>query len=342
MRWAEGGGHNCQPWSRIGKNKGWLHPATLTCFTWFYSCRYFEPDSVYTENASSFDEAIVIEIMAAERIDAPRSLYCITEVEPDESSAPYDHKSTKFGPPNIGLWTNRLRLYGEFQKSDRIQSLCNGLEFEDFFYAPVCRTGDALLVATPEVIKYELQERLLTARLERPSLVGVDMGGGSLTDMEAFEVQALCPGDYSRLEGWDIQAYKKGLYQRDRQTGHRVWNQPMMIANVSQEIKYWGSLSATVFPAVLPTGMYYDLVRRRAVTVCELWLAHGWPHPDVYAVRDFWDYFPCPELVSMSSASSPKLTLGAQKDLIGQGMHLGQMSLWFCQSAVNTKLKLSV
>ena len=57
-------------------------------------------------------------------------------------------------------------------------------------------------------------------------------------------------------------------------------------------------------PALLPRGIYFDLVRERQLAVCEEWLCHVFPHPCIPDVADVAaKHFPTAELVGFPGPS---------------------------------------
>ncbi len=88
-------------------------------------------------------------------------------------------------------------------------------------------------------------------------------------------------------------------------------------------------------PALLPRSIYFDLVRWRLICTLEEWLIHGYPHPDVPELADIArERFPCVALVQKDS--STRLALKDQRKLLGNGMHVAQVGIFFLHSLGST------
>ena len=279
---------------------------------------------MYQENAISFDQAIFKEILCSERpATAPRSVFIRPDEDAMDASPPYLHNSCIFSSSDLGTWNKRGRLYAAYHMGGgRVQVLQNDCRFEDHFKRPM-NTGAGYLVADEAMVKFELGQRLEAARVRR----------AAFDDSFKPEEAALSNGDFGRLEGWRLKAHKARL--RD-ESG--VWVVPMALGNVSQNDSYWGRLATVLFPSVLPRAVYYDFVRDRAITISEVWLSMGWPHPDYASLGEDTAFFPYPSLVSMTSQN--RLSLNAQRALLGNGMHLAAIGSWYFYQHRTTRVNV--
>ena len=130
-------------------------------------------------------------------------------------------------------------------------------------------------------------------------------------------MNSLSEGDFNRLEEWEFQARQR--HHCSVREGVQEWASEIMVANVAQNASYWGQLATTFFPSVMPRALYWEMIRRRVVCALELWLINGWPHPDVEEAADLFEFLPFPQLVSRTSASSERLNVNEQKQLLGKG-----------------------
>ena len=71
--WVSMGGSPCDPWSAVGQNARWLHPATLPCLVWAYSDSYYEVDVFTSENTHKLDGPVLERVFDshAERTVSP-------------------------------------------------------------------------------------------------------------------------------------------------------------------------------------------------------------------------------------------------------------------------------
>jgi hypothetical protein len=257
-----------------------------------------------------------------EDTDSPRSLYSA----PNSSAVArfYTHKSLIFSPIDIGLAASRTRLYGFYDLSPEESHADPELFKSVFFQAPMIH-GSAYFSAGADVIASELQERMRANR-----------NACSTASCDHAEIASLNLGDSIRLEAWILAAEKRQFFVREGGsvlTGSRTWPSTtlMCVANISHNFEFYKTFGQLNMPSLLPRSVYYDLVRDRSLCVAEEWVAHGFPHPEIAEVADLAARFPCKHLLNKFDAGGvpqPSLDLPQQRKLLGNGMHLGQVSLW--------------
>ena len=344
--WVECGGNSCDPWSMAGDRAGWLHAATLAAFTWAYSGKFFRPDSILQENSSNFDEAVFMQILCTEQVrNQPLSVFLDDADTASDSESElevvlanrrgqqgrhlqlrYYHESETFNLIQLGLRVSRLRLYAAYHWEPRVARIALAIDWQGFYLSKSCARPDIYFCADDETIAFEQRARASAMRC-------VDqLGDNDLVDIETL---TLTNGDFERLLGWDLQSRRSGLYEVV--DGLKIWNVQMAIANVGQRSEYWGKIPTMHLPALLPRCVFFDLVRRRQISVTELWVAQGYPHPDVPELAHLAHHFPSPHLVSRKS--SRRFDLTAQRKLIGNGMHVCAVGCWFLHQVSSHTLR---
>ena len=350
MYWVECGGNTCGPWSMAGNRDGWLHLATLPAFTWAYSAKFFRPDTIIQENSPNFDEAVFIQIWCAEQLpDPPLSVFVLVgddaadseseaELELGSSDAHrrrkpvrerYSHESEIFNLLQLGLKISRARLYAAYHWEGRVVRLTLALEWEEFYFSSSCARPDIYFCADSETVAFEQRSRVSAMQ---QSVCDDEPGELDLVDVETL---TLTNGDFDRLTGWDLKSKKHGLCEVAN--GMKIWQVAMAVANVGQRSEYWGNIPTMHLPALLPRCVFFDMVRRRQITVMELWVAQGYPHPDIAELQPIAHHFPCPHLVSRKSKRP--FDLVAQRRLIGNGMHVCAVGLWFLHQVSSHELR---
>ena len=239
----------------------------------------------------------------------------------DGMNAPWVEKSntTRIQYLVCGYY-DRVPWRGGLVKSDEPCPSCN-LDFGELFYREPVLPGCAYFCAPPTVVYEELAERFSTTRTS------------SAADHD-LEVASLAAGDAVRLEEWIYQANAQGLFEWSG--SRKVWPEsvPMCVCVISQNFAFQKTFGINEIPSLLPRGIYFDIRRHRSLTACEEWCCHGFPHLAVPELEPFAKHFPIPSLVRTgkgagSGSDEAPFTLSEQKVLIGNGMHVAQIGLWF-------------
>ena len=122
------------------------------------------------------------------------------------------------------------------------------------------------------------------------------------------------------IEGYILSCMRKGLFSSAPEAG--IWHVPHAIVNANNTDE-WGSLSTEIFPTQMTGSELYCLVHDRRIHIRELYLAMGFPHPDVAEVGGESKWFPFPSLLEPG-----KLRSAHHKHLIGNSMHVIAVGSW--------------
>lgn len=306
--WWEGAGTDCRPWSLMTRTKGgkpkWLSDRTLPCLVWLFSCRYYRVDRLFHENSANFPHDVLGEIFNFNIASQLRSQYFCAAVANDEADVPdvepneaddlesWVVRSVAFSPEDVGIPCNRTRRYSSVSHSsvDSRKSCCYP-SFAAVFFRTLA--VDAAVFFPPD---WWQQPRQL------------------LQDID------LSACDLARLEGHCV--YHNYLGSCDG--FFDSWEIPLAIADVTQEARFRPAQSR-LFPTQMLRSVFWDLVRNRRVPSHVLWLAHGFPHPAATAQmseeqQHGFDSSIFPALADLSYRS--------QQRVLGNSMHLSQISLW--------------
>jgi hypothetical protein len=149
------------------------------------------------------------------------------------------------------------------------------------------------------------------------------------------EDSQMCAGDDGRLEGCLLRAHRQRLCN-DR---FKDWVVPFGLVNISQNDDF-ARASFECFPTFTRRYKLYDIVSERLVSRKVLWAAQGFPHPGLACLpEELRRLFPFPSLVQEALAHGPVeepgsqqtvLGDGAQRALMGNSMHLAQITAWLC------------
>jgi hypothetical protein len=235
---------------------------------------------------------------------------------PDADSGRFSHSSLILNLPQLGVVVSRKRLYASYhrERSIKVTPEVLGVSFSEMYSAQPGCTADVYMVADEAVIALERECRMMRMDADQ------DMFAGSSNP----ELQSICTGDFTRLEGWKLKAIKTGRCERTAH-GAMEWRVPVALAVISQNDGYWGEVQTAIAPAVLPRHVIFDMVRERLVTVMEEWIMQGYPHPDAEPLNALAEHFPIPQLVVRGPN---RLPLVDQKKMIGNGMHVVAVGTW--------------
>ena len=127
----------------------------------------------------------------------------------------------------------------------------------------------------------------------------------------------------------EVAAQKQGFCNSEFQ----AWVVNFALANTSQTMEHCKQICSDgqCFPAVLRRSTFVCMVRRRVITVPELWLVQGYGYPGLAPERAAQG-FALREVLRTQSRS-------AQRSLIGNAMHLGQIGTWLLWACLAQRMR---
>ena len=182
--------------------------------------------------------------------------------------------------------------------------------FKDIFARRRNTDTSVLLVASDEVRDRELTSEVVKGR----DFLRQQSSCSASSDRS----RNLIPGSMQdRLEGYYSYCLSRGYCN-----SAGLWQRNAVIADVSQDPSHLNSVSLHVFPAILRSSRFVNLVTDVPVTTMEHWIVQGFPHPDATCLSErLRQSFPC-------AKSLDELPLHVQRGMIGNSMHPIQIGLW--------------
>jgi hypothetical protein len=312
LPWIEGAGTICCPFSSMSSSPKWCDPSTLVTLSWAYVNRFHEPDRIIHECVAGFSEWVFQAILG--EVDGTLKSVWARPLQVPAVEC-YVMRSKVFSPSELGIPTGRVRRYAAYELVGSL-ALCNVRpSFEDLFFRRLLLDASVYMVAPADMQLWDWRRRACE-------------GNRTAKDLPELVADTLSPGECERLEGYQYMANKLGLRTNDDK-----WEQPVAIVNLSQRPEFINKISAKCFPALLRKSQLYDLVQERLVTVAELWLVQGVPHPQLVKQADFGaDRFPFHRFLAVSAHGDGRqcgmIPLGQQKSVIGNSMHIAQVGAW--------------
>jgi hypothetical protein len=319
--WVEGAGSVCTPFSKTGPQDHWLSSATLVFFTWFASTLYYEPDAILHECVDAFPSCIFATICEA-AVSWPRCILSRTGLAEKDceraglqadsdtdgdtggdqeraQTSEWGFMSAIFSPKSLGIPVARTRKYTWGWLRSHL-TVDERHRFLDMFGARLCCDAGCILSAA--------------------------------TSRECSQEELLSAGYDARLEGVLLQAARAG--KCDASFEH--WAVKFGLTNITQNASH-ARIAYDVVPTLTRRFKLYEVVSKKLVDIPHLWAAQGFAHPDLSELPEqLAEYFPCQSLVTQGSASSSsrgsaggQLSNAAQQSLLGNAMHLAQVSAWF-------------
>jgi hypothetical protein len=310
LPWIEGAGTICCPFSSMSSSPNWCGESTLVTLSWAYCNRFHEPDRIIHECVAGFSEYVFKDILGEVR-DTLKSVWA----KPLHADAAvcYDMRSKVFSPSDLGIPTERRRRYATYELAgpSPLRSVCPS--FEDLFFRRLLLDASVYMVAPLDMQLWDLRRRASEGRIATPD--------------SPLVVDVLRRGDCENLEGYQCLADKLELRTIDG-----LWKPSVAIVNLSQRPEFFKMISTKCVPALLRRSEVYDLVRDRLLTVAELWLVQGFPHPELAKQEDVgWGRFPFQSSLAQSAHGDGQcgmVSLATQKSLIGNSMHIAQVGVW--------------
>ena len=145
-----------------------------------------------------------------------------------------------------------------------------------------------------------------------------------------------------RLESYRVEAVKQGIAAKLQSQGPQLlWTEapPVALVNVRASASYSKSIAQRHAPALLTRSLLYDMRRDRIITIPELFLIQGQPHPHALPLDSSEvELFSFPiELFRQDPIGKPLvLTLAAQRKLIGNAMHRQAVGCWLAYMWLTT------
>lgn len=342
--WMEGAGSTCTSWSVANQQAGgWMSESTLPFLVWLYSTRYMEPQMGLHECVKGFPESALKRVLgcpAEKCLKAPEALP-LGDIDPADEASGYEVMSHVFSPCDLGIPVRRTRKYSSFHLRRFISGgTLEEVGFADMLFTNMRVAGSIYLVAPDKAQKVEFAEvRSKYVKKKAPRRVISD-------DAKSTDIM-LEPGDYQRLEGWKLAAIHAGLCEVDQSqlssdsASAGQWKVPLAVVNVSQSAaRHDGrgicGIDTQMMPTLLPGSVLVDLCRERVIFAAEMWIMHGYPHPDFAQVSpSAARLFPCPELVQADQTCSKAdhFNSAEQRRLVGNSMHWAQVGAWFLYNA---------
>ena len=316
--WIETGSTTCTPFSRANRRKpGFLSKHTLASLVWFYSLRYYEPDFVLHEQVAGWDESMMVQILG---MVARHSLKCSyrrptvkDEVDADERR--YGFHVQLVAPKDLGIPTDGVRKYAVAWLEPLVQ-WHRGPAFAQLFFRRLEVTADVYMMKDTELIKHELE--LVTA--------GKHLKGLPAHDFESLSNSALSTTEFAHLEDFRL------LYCDGGDAHAAAAGGTTAIVNLANRADFSDHMSTSTFPRPMCASRLYCLVSKRVVLGPELWVAQGFPHPQMVS-GDVCSDFSFPGFDEGSTLrrrnGKPLLARSAENTLVGNSMHWAVMGSWF-------------
>ena len=307
--WIEASGNTCCPWSGMSTGNGWLDKATLPFFTWAYSTRYYEPDTILQENVPRFPESMIMEIVGNFSPGVIKDM-CTRPLLKDELRS-YRMEVQVFSPVDLGIPSQRRRKYTALHLSPWVK-FGSQLSFVDMFYRKLQCDASIYLAAVPSHLRVLPEDSLA----------------------------ALGRGNAQRLESWKCWADKHGW-----RTSEGKWADPTIrfaFADLTQNARYRKKVETEFAPCFLTHTHLWDMVADRSVPVLVHWLAQGFPHPGASGIPpDLSQDMPLGSQL-LDSGSPELLSDVAQRKLTGNAMHWNSIGSWLLYALSCTDKSLIV